>query len=357
MVDPPREESIKAVQKAKEAGIKTVMITGDHKTTAVAIAEKIGIYSKGDIALTGAQLDEITDEQLAEKIEKISVYARVSPEHKIRIVDAWQKKGRIAAMTGDGVNDAPALKKADVGVAMGITGTEVAKDAAAMVLSDDNFATIIKAVANGRNVYRNIKNAILFLLSGNTAAILCVLYTSIMALPVPFAPVHLLFINLLTDSLPALAIGMEPADPGLLKNKPRDPSEGILTKDFLAKMLSQGALIAAVTMCAYYIGYSKNAAMASTMAFSVLTLARLFHGFNCRRKESIFKIGFLSNKYSIGAFIAGTFLLLVVLFVPVMSSVFSVSTLTTGNMVKILGLAFIPTAVIQIVKMIGEGRK
>lgn len=196
------------------------MITGDHKTTAVAIAEKIGIYSKGDIALTGAQLDEISDEQLAEKIEKISVYARVSPEHKIRIVDAWQKKGRIAAMTGDGVNDAPALKKADVGVAMGITGTEVAKDAAAMVLSDDNFATIIKAVANGRNVYRNIKNAILFLLSGNTAAILCVLYTSIMALPVPFAPVHLLFINLLTDSLPALAIGMEPADPGLLKNKP-----------------------------------------------------------------------------------------------------------------------------------------
>ena len=251
MVDPPREESIKAVQKAKEAGIKTVMITGDHKTTAVAIAEKIGIYSKGDIALTGAQLDEISDEQLAEKIEKISVYARVSPEHKIRIVDAWQKKGRIAAMTGDGVNDAPALKKADVGVAMGITGTEVAKDAAAMVLSDDNFATIIKAVANGRNVYRNIKNAILFLLSGNTAAILCVLYTSIMALPVPFAPVHLLFINLLTDSLPALAIGMEPADPGLLKNKPRDPSEGILTKDFLAKMFSQGALIAAVTMCAY----------------------------------------------------------------------------------------------------------
>lgn len=357
MVDPPREESIKAVRKAKEAGIKTVMITGDHKTTAVAIAEKIGIYSKGDIALTGAQLDEISNEQLAEKIDKISVYARVSPEHKIRIVDAWQKKGRIAAMTGDGVNDAPALKKADVGVAMGITGTEVAKDAAAMVLSDDNFATIIKAVANGRNVYRNIKNAILFLLSGNTAAILCVLYTSIMALPVPFAPVHLLFINLLTDSLPALAIGMEPADPGLLKNKPRDPSEGILTKDFLAKMLSQGALIAAVTMCAYYIGYSQNAAMASTMAFSVLTLARLFHGFNCRRKESIFKIGFLSNKYSIGAFIAGTFLLLVVLFVPVMSSIFSVSTLTTGNMVKILGLAFIPTAVIQIVKMIGEGRK
>ena len=257
MVDPPREESIKAVQKAKEAGIKTVMITGDHKTTAVAIAEKIGIYSKGDIALTGAQLDEISNEQLAEKIEKISVYARVSPEHKIRIVDAWQKKGRIAAMTGDGVNDAPALKKADVGVAMGITGTEVAKDAAAMVLSDDNFATIIKAVANGRNVYRNIKNAILFLLSGNTAAILCVLYTSIMALPVPFAPVHLLFINLLTDSLPALAIGMEPADPGLLKNKPRDPSEGILTKDFLAKMFSQGALIAVVTMCAYYIGYSQ----------------------------------------------------------------------------------------------------
>lgn len=230
------------------------MITGDHKITAVAIAKQIGIYEDGDMALTGEELDALSDEELARDITKISVYARVSPENKIRIVDAWQKNGNIVAMTGDGVNDAPALKKADIGVAMGITGTEVSKDAAAMILSDDNFATIIKAVSNGRNVYRNIKNAILFLLSGNTAGILAVLYTSIAALPVPFAPVHLLFINLLTDSLPALAIGMEPADPSLLSEKPRDPKKGILTSDFMAKMLSEGLLIAVATMTAFHLG-------------------------------------------------------------------------------------------------------
>lgn len=230
-----------AVADARRAGIKPVMITGDHKITAVAIAKQIGIYEDGDMALTGEELDALSDEELARDITKISVYARVSPENKIRIVDAWQKNGNIVAMTGDGVNDAPALKKADIGVAMGITGTEVSKDAAAMILSDDNFATIIKAVSNGRNVYRNIKNAILFLLSGNTAGILAVLYTSIAALPVPFAPVHLLFINLLTDSLPALAIGMEPADPSLLSEKPRDPKKGILTSDFMAKMLSEAS--------------------------------------------------------------------------------------------------------------------
>ena len=197
MVDPPRPESMEAVASAKRAGIRPVMITGDHKITAVAIARQIGIYEEGDLALTGAELDALTDKELDDKVSRISVYARVSPENKIRIVEAWQRKGNIVSMTGDGVNDAPALKKADIGVAMGITGTEVSKDAASMILSDDNFATIIKAVANGRNVYRNIKNAILFLLSGNTAGILSVLYTSIMGLAVPFAPVHLLFINCL----------------------------------------------------------------------------------------------------------------------------------------------------------------
>ena len=212
MVDPPRPESVRAVAEAKQAGIKTVMITGDHKVTATAIAKQIGIFEEGDLALTGMELDAMSEEELDQKIDKISVYARVSPENKIRIVEGWQRRGNIVSMTGDGVNDAPALKKADIGVAMGITGTEVSKDAAAMILADDNFATIIKAVANGRNVYRNIKNAVLYLLSGNTAAIFAVLYTSLMALPVPFAPVQLLFINLLTDSLPALAIGMEPAD-------------------------------------------------------------------------------------------------------------------------------------------------
>ena len=296
MMDPPRVESKEAVADAKRAGIKPVMITGDHKVTATAIAKEIGIFEEGDLAVTGMELDAMSEEELEEKIEKISVYARVSPENKIRIVDCWQKKGHITAMTGDGVNDAPALKKADIGVAMGITGTEVSKDASSMILTDDNFATIIKAVANGRNVYRNIKNAIRFLLSGNMAGILGVLYTTIMNLPVPFAPVHLLFINLLTDSLPALAIGMEPAEKDLLSQKPRDPKESILSKDLMFAILWQGALIAVCTMTAFHIGLNADGAgLASTMAFATLTLARLFHGFNCRNEQSIFKIGFSSN--------------------------------------------------------------
>ena len=281
MVDPPREESKEAVSDAKRAGIRPVMITGDHKITATAIAKQIGIFEEGDLAVTGTELDAMSDQELDGNITKISVYARVSPENKIRIVDAWQRRGNIVSMTGDGVNDAPALKKADIGVAMGITGTEVSKDAASMILADDNFATIIKAVANGRNVYRNIKNAIQFLLSGNMAGILSVLYTSIMALPVPFAPVHLLFINLLTDSLPAIAIGMEPAEKDLLSQKPRNPKEGILTKEFMMKLILQGGLIAVCTMTAFHLGLNQGgAAVGSTMAFCTLTLARLFHGFN-----------------------------------------------------------------------------
>ena len=351
MVDPPRPESVEAVADAKKAGIRPVMITGDHKITAVAIAKRIGIFEDGNIALTGAELDALTDAELDDRITKISVYARVSPENKIRIVEAWQRKGNIVSMTGDGVNDAPALKKADIGVAMGITGTEVSKDAAAMILSDDNFATIIKAVANGRNVYRNIKNAILFLLSGNTAGVFSVLYTSIMGLPVPFAPVHLLFINLLTDSLPALAIGMEPADERLLDEKPRDPKTGIMTRDFIMTMIAEGVLIAVVTMTAYHIGIAGNLAKASTMAFATLTMARLFHGFNCRSKESIFEIGLGSNKYSLYAFAAGVCLLALVIFVPFLHSVFSVENLSATAIAQIIGLSFIPTVIIQLVKL------
>lgn len=351
MVDPPRPESVEAVADAKKAGIRPVMITGDHKITAVAIAKRIGIFEDGNIALTGAELDALTDAELDDRITKISVYARVSPENKIRIVEAWQRKGNIVSMTGDGVNDAPALKKADIGVAMGITGTEVSKDAAAMILSDDNFATIIKAVANGRNVYRNIKNAILFLLSGNTAGVFSVLYTSIMGLPVPFAPVHLLFINLLTDSLPALAIGMEPADERLLDEKPRDPKTGIMTRDFIMTMIAEGVLIAVVTMTAYHIGTAGNPAKASTMAFATLTMARLFHGFNCRSKESIFEIGLGSNKYSLYAFAAGVCLLALVIFVPFLHSVFSVENLSATAIAQIIGLSFIPTVIIQLVKL------
>lgn len=354
MIDPPREESKQAVADAIRAGIKPIMITGDHKITASAIAKQIGIMRDGDLAVTGLELDAMSDDELDEKIEKISVYARVSPENKIRIVEAWQRKGNIVSMTGDGVNDAPALKKADIGVAMGITGTEVSKDAASMILQDDNFATIIKAVANGRNVYRNIKNAILFLLSGNMAGIFAVLYTSLMSLPIPFEPVHLLFINLLTDSLPAIAIGMEKPEKDLLAQRPRDPKQGILSKDFVCLMFGQGALIAISTIAAFYIGLQTNPATASTMAFATLTLARLFHGFNCRSKHSIFKLGLTSNNYSIAAFAAGVFFLTFVLFVPFMQSLFSVKALTAAQIGFIGLLAFIPTVIIQIVKVISE---
>ncbi len=354
MVDPPRPESVKAVAEARQAGIKTVMITGDHKVTATAIAKQIGIFKDGDLALTGMELDALSDAELDEKIDKISVYARVSPENKIRIVDGWQRRGNIVSMTGDGVNDAPALKKADIGVAMGITGTEVSKDAAAMILADDNFATIIKAVANGRNVYRNIKNAVLYLLSGNTAAIFAVLYTSLMALPVPFAPVQLLFINLLTDSLPALAIGMEPADEGLLREKPRDPKEGLMTKDFMVTMISQGALIAVAVITAFYLGLRNGAAMASTMAFSTLTLSRLFHGFNCRGKRAIFRMGFTTNPYSIYAFAAGVVFLGLVIFIPGLHKLFQIQTMSTTAIGQVILLAFLPTLIIQVKRVIGK---
>lgn len=354
MIDPPRPEAIKAVADAKRGGIKTVMITGDHKVTASAIARQLGIFEDGDEAVSGIELDQMSDADLDERLAKISVYARVSPEHKIRIVNAWQRRGNIVSMTGDGVNDAPALKKADIGVAMGITGTEVSKDAASMILADDNFATIVKAVVNGRSVYANIKNSIQFLLSGNTAGILCVLYASLLALPVPFEPVHLLFINLLTDSLPAIAIGMEPARKGLLDQKPRDPKEPILNRSLLTKIGSQGLLIAIATMTAFYIGYENgDARLASTMAFATLTLARLFHGFNCRGAESIFSLKLSTNKYSVMAFFAGVILLLAVLFVPGLKSLFMVSpAFSVANLGEIALLAFLPTVLIQIYKVI-----
>lgn len=359
MMDPPREESKAAVADAKRAGIKPVMITGDHKITATAIAKQIGIYEDGDMAMTGRELDAMPEEELDRKITDISVYARVSPENKIRIVDAWQRRGSITAMTGDGVNDAPALKKADIGVAMGITGTEVSKDAASMILADDNFATIVKAVVNGRSVYANIKNAIQFLLSGNTAGIFCVLYASLLALPVPFQPVHLLFINLLTDSLPAIAIGMEPARKGLLDQKPRDPREPILNRPLLARIGGQGLLIAIVTMIAFYLGYQGgDAVMASTMAFATLTLARLFHGFNCRGSESIFRLKLSTNKYSVLAFLAGVVLLLLVLFTPGLKSLFMVApAFGFANLGEIILLAFLPTLVIQLVKLVCDARR
>ena len=355
MIDPPRPEAIQAVADAKRGGIRTIMITGDHKVTASAIARQLGIFREGDEAVSGVELDGMSEAGLDERLERISVYARVSPEHKIRIVKAWQAKGKIVSMTGDGVNDAPALKAADIGVAMGITGTEVSKDAASMILADDNFATIVKAVVNGRGVYTNIKNAINFLLSGNMAGILCVLLTSLLGLSVPFAPVHLLFINLLTDSLPAIAIGVEPATGDLLNQKPRNPKEPILNRALLGKIFAYGALIAAAVMGAYFIGLRNGGAgLASTLAFSTLTLARLFHGFNCRGLPSIFHIGLTSNKASLGAFAAGVVLLAAVLFIPGLNSLFEVSPVTMRELGLVVLLAFLPTVVIQIYKVIWD---
>ncbi len=357
MIDPPRPEAVRAVADAARGGVRTIMITGDHKVTATAIARQIGIFRDGDEALSGVELDELDDSALDARLERVSVYARVSPEHKIRIVEAWQRRGRIVSMTGDGVNDAPALKAADIGVAMGITGTEVSKDAASMILVDDNFATIVGAVVNGRSVYTNIKNAINFLLSGNMAGILCVLFTSILALPVPFAPVHLLFINLLTDSLPAIAIGVEPASGDLLDQKPRDPGEPILTRGLLLRIFLYGALIACAAMAAYFIGLRAGGdGLAMTLAFATLTLARLFHGFNCRGSLPLFRLGLLTNKASLCAFAAGVALLAAVLLIPGLQGLFQVAPFTAGQLGAAALLAFLPTLAIQLCKSLRSSR-
>lgn len=354
MMDPPREESKDAVAECIKAGIRPVMITGDHKITAAAIAKRIGILQNLSEACEGADIENMSDEELREFVPGISVYARVSPEHKIRIVRAWQERGMIVAMTGDGVNDAPALKQADIGVAMGVTGTEVAKDAAAMVLTDDNFATIVKAVANGRNLYKNIKNAIQFLLSGNFGAILAVLTASVTGLPVPFAPVHLLFINLLTDSLPAIALGVEPHDSAVMKDKPRAAKESILTGKFLNKIALDGLVIGAMTMIAFLTGYHQNGALlGSTYAFGTLCLARLFHGFNCKSDHPvIFTKRFFNNKWLLGAFVLGAALITAVLTVPGLETVFKVETLNLAQLGTVYLYAFASLPIIQLLKWV-----
>lgn len=354
MMDPPREESAQAVAECIRAGIKPIMITGDHKITAAAIAKRIGILKEESEACEGSEIDNLSDEELKNFVEGISVYARVSPEHKIRIVRAWQEKGNIVSMTGDGVNDAPALKQADIGVAMGITGSEVSKDAASMVLTDDNFATIIKAVENGRNVYKNIKGSIQFLLSGNFGGILAVLYAAIAGLPVPFAPVHLLFINLLTDSLPAIALGLEPHTKAVMDEKPRPMNESILTKDFITKIGIEGLSIGVTTMIAFMIGYrSGNAVLASTMAFGTLCTARLVHGFNCKSdRPLIFTKRFFNNIYLIGAFLLGLVLITSVLMIPALDSIFKVQTLSISQLMTVYGLALVNLPIIQFLKFI-----
>ena len=358
MMDPPREESKAAVAECIAAGIRPVMITGDHKVTASAVAKEIGILTEGTQAVEGADIDGMSDEELREFVPKVSVYARVSPEHKIRIVRAWQERGNLVAMTGDGVNDAPALKQADIGVAMGVTGTEVAKDAAGAVLADDNFATIVRAVKNGRNVYANIKKAIQFLLSGNMAGILAVLYASLMGLPVPFAAVHLLFINLLTDSLPAIALGLEPHTDAVMEEKPRPRSEGILTRSFLLSVALEGLVMAAATIGAFHVGLRcGGAGVGSTMAFATLCLSRLFHGFSCKSPRPVVLTGrFWNNRYLLGAFVVGVVLLGIVLLVPALEPLFQVVQLTAGLVGAAVGFSFGGMVVIQLLKAIRTGK-
>lgn len=349
-MDPPRLESKNAVSKCKMAGIKPIMITGDHIITATSIAKEIGIFEDGDICLEGKELETMSDSALDEILPKVSVYARVAPEHKIRIVEAWQKRNEIVAMTGDGVNDAPALKQSDIGVAMGITGTEVSKDAASMILTDDNFSTIVKAVITGRNVYANIKNSITYLLSGNFSAILAVVFTSLALLPTPFMAVHLLFINLITDSLPAIAIGMEKGKDDVLKQKPRKRDDSILNAKTMIKIGYEGLIIFSGVMAAYFIGLQTSDLMASTMAFSTLCLSRLLHGFSSRGNAPFWKLG--KNESSIYAFLTGAVLLVLILFIPNMHGLFSIGPITLTQFFIVVGLSLATFVIVQITKVI-----
>lgn len=354
MMDPPRPESAEAVAACKAAGIKPVMITGDHVVTAAAIAKEIGILEQETEAVEGSALDAYTDEQLVDFVKDKSVYARVTPEHKIRIVRAWQARNCMVAMTGDGVNDAPALKQADVGVAMGITGTEVSKDAAAMVLTDDNFATIVKAIENGRNLYENIKRAILFLLSGNLAGILVVLACALAGLGQPFAAIHLLFINLLTDSLPAIGLGLEPHQASVMRKKPRPANESILTKPFLISVGYSGLIIGIMTFLAYVLGRSEGGNyLGMTMAFATLCMSRLWHGFSCKSEEPVlFRKQMINNPFGLLAFFAGMILINAVLLVPPLKSLFSIASLTGLQYAWIHIFSFGSMILIQIVKFV-----
>ena len=378
MIDPPREEVKLAVQKCKTAGIKTVMITGDHKITAVAIAKALGILEKEDEAITGAELEEMSDEELTKNIRKYSVYARVSPEHKVRIVKAWQANGEIVAMTGDGVNDAPALKTADIGCAMGIVGTDVAKEAADVILTDDNFATIVSAVEEGRRIYDNILKAIQFLLSSNVGEII-VLFVAILITPLlskifgidihliePLLPIHILWINLVTDSLPALALAVDPAEKDIMKRKPIKPKKGVFTKGMIWRVVYQGVMIGIITLAAFVIGLgTKNVPVieglteqeerveiGQTMAFVVLALSELVHVFNIRNnKESIFKTKIFNNGKLILAILVSAILMFVILLIPGLRTIFSIPVLPMSNILEIVILVLLPMVIVEIFKL------
>jgi len=381
MIDPPRQEAKKAVEKCKTAGIKTVMITGDHKITATAIAKELGILEKEEEAITGAQLEEMSQEELEKNIRKYSVYARVSPEHKVRIVKAWQKQGEIVAMTGDGVNDAPSLKTADIGCSMGIVGTDVAKEAADVILTDDNFATVVSAVEEGRRIYDNILKAIQFLLSSNVGEIV-VLFIAILITPllanyfkidvnliVPLLPIHILWINLVTDSLPALALAVDPPENDIMERKPNKPGKGIFTKGMTWRIIYQGIMIGILTLAAFIIGLATPEAdlpvieglsneevrveIGQTMAFTVLALSELVHVFNIRNnKKSIFKTKIFNNKQLLLAIGVSASLMLIILFIPALRHIFSIPILPTANIIEIIILVFAPLVIVEIFKLL-----
>ena len=352
MIDPPREEVYEAVESANKSGIKTIMITGDHKTTAMAIAKDIGIMEDGDLALTGKELDELSESKLDNILEKVSVYARVSPENKIRIVRAWQRKGKVCAMTGDGVNDAPALKQADIGIGMG-SGTEVAKDASAMILMDDNFATIVKAVESGRTIYNNIKKSITYLFSGNLGGIIAIVFALFANLPNPFTTIQLLFINLVTDSLPAIALGLEKPEKGVMDMPVRDSDESILDKETLKTIGLRGTIIGIVTIIAQYIGMKSSPELGCAMAFLTLTLSRILQTLPSRSNtETLVKLGFTTNKYALIA--VGTCLvMLLATLLPFMRGIFEIPvSFTLENFTTCLVLALISSSIMEATKLI-----
>jgi len=379
MIDPPREEVKLAVEKCKTAGIKTVMITGDHKTTAVAIARELGILEDGQEAITGSELSKMSDDELAERVENIRVYARVAPEHKVRIVKAWQSKGQVVAMTGDGVNDAPALKTADIGCAMGMVGTDVAKEAADVILTDDNFATVVSAVEEGRRIYDNILKAIQFLLSSNVGEVvvlfLAILLTPFLAskfgIPIgliePLLPIHILWINLVTDSLPALALAFDPANKDVMNRKPIEKDKGIFTKGMTWRIAYQGIMIGLLSLTAFVIGISTKdvpvieglspeqvkVEIGQTMTFIVLAFSELIHVFNIRNnKESIFKTGIGGNKQLFGAIGISSLLMIVILAIPALRTIFSIPILPVQNIVETILLVIAPVIIVEIFKLL-----
>lgn len=355
MIDPPRPEAVRAVADAARGGVRTIMITGDHKVTATAIARQIGIFRDGDEALSGVELDELDDSALDERLARVSVYARVSPEHKIRIVEAWQRKGRIVSMTGDGVNDAPALKAADIGCAMGITGTDVAKGAADMTLTDDNFATIVHAVREGRGIYDNIKKAVAFLLGTNIGEVFVVLFAMLFWQQSPLLSMQLLWINLITDSLPAIALGMERVEDGVMLRRPKPRDESIFANGLGVRICLQGLMFAALTLFAFHLGWSATGDLTAgrTMAFLTLALSQVLHAFNMRSERSMFKIGVFSNRYLNGAVLISLLLLALVVFVPPVATVFGLTQLRASLYLIALGLALVPILVLELSKAFG----